>query len=160
VLQLPQLVTLVARSTQLAPHWVSPSAHVAEQAPAEHTWPAAQAMPQLPQFRGSERVSAQPVLHAESPDKHWQAPAAQVCPETQGDWHLPQLLGLVLRSTQEPPQGDCAAGHDDPGPGLEVSICASHARGTPIKVRRIAPSLRFMTVNPLQRRTRRRCLLK
>ncbi len=50
----PQLVALEAKFSHAAPHSVRPCAHVAEQAPNEHTSPFVQTVPHVPQFWGSD----------------------------------------------------------------------------------------------------------
>jgi hypothetical protein len=88
--QLPQLVRLVRVSTQLAPHCVRPLSQLPLQAPAEQTWPKAQAVPQVPQFNGSEVASVQPVAQDVRPGRHWQLPLAQACPLAHVTPQLPQ----------------------------------------------------------------------
>jgi hypothetical protein len=73
------------------PHCVSGAAQAGTQTPAEHAWPAAQAVPQSPQSNGSFCVSAQiaraPLPHRTSGAAH---PAAQAPPEQ--TWPAGQAL--------------------------------------------------------------------
>ena len=77
--------------------------------PAEHTWPAGQAMPHPPQLAASDWMSTQTPLQLVAPAWPVQAPAVQVCP----GWHmvpqLPQLLTCV-RSAHPFGQTDKPAG--------------------------------------------------
>jgi len=72
------LGTLLVTSTQLAPHWVSVAAHVAEHLPSEQTCPDAQTVPHAPQLFASDCGSTQLAPHALSPTKHWHVPLPQL----------------------------------------------------------------------------------
>jgi hypothetical protein len=84
----------VLRFTQLDPHKVSPgTVHDVLQTPAEHTWPAAHALPQLPQLAPSDCVFTHVPLQSVIPAWHWQTPAMHPAPGEQTLSQLPQLLG-------------------------------------------------------------------
>jgi len=81
-----------------------------------HTWPAAQALPQVPQFALSLCVSVQvaavPVPQTVVlPVGHVQVPAAQVAPAAQVLPQLPQLARSVERSTHAAPHVALPEGH-------------------------------------------------
>ena len=63
----PQCARSVAGSTQRPPQISSPAWQLAAHAPAEHTWPAVQAVAQAPQWPGSTERSTQRASHIESP---------------------------------------------------------------------------------------------
>jgi hypothetical protein len=101
-LQEPQLTGSVNRFAQELPHAISLLAQVAEQRPPEQKGVAPeQAVPQAPQFIGSEVLLTQASPQAESGDMHAHAPDEQ-------DWlaphflrHMPQLLKSVCGSMQD-----------------------------------------------------------
>lgn len=111
-MQKPQLNVSVIVLVQLAPHVVSPTAHVAEHIPCEQNGVAAvQTVPHAPQFAGSETVLTQPVVHAVRPTVHVHWPEVQLWPVPQAVLHMPQwrrsvavvvqtLLQLVCPSAQ------------------------------------------------------------
>jgi hypothetical protein len=70
--------------------------------PFAHTWPAAQDVVQLPQWRGSLRVSTQPLVHKVVPERHVHRPPAQLSRAPQLRPQVPQLLGSELGSTHSP----------------------------------------------------------
>jgi len=73
--QAPQLMELPEVSTQEDPHnWSDPAQPLAHLL-CEHTKPAAHAVPQAPQFFGSDVVSTQLVEHIVCPARHPQTPA-------------------------------------------------------------------------------------
>jgi hypothetical protein len=63
--QAPQFVASADGLMQAPAQLICPAGHT--QAPRLHVWVAAQAMPQVPQFAGSLRTSAQACAHAVSP---------------------------------------------------------------------------------------------
>jgi hypothetical protein len=79
----PQLLPSVFGFVQTPPHVSMPLVQVVAHTPPLHTWPAAQAVPQAPQFFGSLVVMTQdvvlPLLQSVSPDEHVdvQLPATQ-----------------------------------------------------------------------------------
>jgi hypothetical protein len=112
---------LVVRSTQFAPHWVSPDRHWMTHVPAEHRGAfAGQAWPQAPQsallearFWQFPRPRKPPAAHWLNPAEqvHW--PSTQVAPTSQATPQAPQFAALVLKSTHAesiPPPGP-ARGH-------------------------------------------------
>jgi hypothetical protein len=74
-LQLPQLSASFIESTQAAPHAARPAAQVLAQSPWLHSKPFAQALPQPPQFIGSDCSFTQLAPHARSGATHAHAPA-------------------------------------------------------------------------------------
>jgi hypothetical protein len=80
------------------------------------TWPALHAVPHLPQFAASDCVSLQPLAHAASPDRHWHAELAQLCPLTQALPQLPQFALLLEISTHAEPHTAWPAAQVEPWP--------------------------------------------
>jgi hypothetical protein len=77
------------------------------QVPPVHDWPAAQALPQAPQFialvaRSTQAPPQLVVPPAQVPCT--QAPAEQIVPLAQALPHEPQLATSALRSTHDEPQ--------------------------------------------------------
>jgi len=83
LVQKPQLNVSVCVLVQLAPHWVSPMAHVDEHIPCEQSSPPMQTVPHAPQFAGSAAVFAQPDGHAKRPAVHVHWLAVQLWPVPQ-----------------------------------------------------------------------------
>ncbi len=84
---------LVPASPVLEPmHVVSPVAQSSEHAPAEHTWPAGQARPHMPQLNRSVAVIVHSPPHATCGEGHTSAhaPIAQDCPAAHACPHVPQ----------------------------------------------------------------------
>jgi hypothetical protein len=79
--------------------------------PATHSWPEAQALPQLPQFCKSVEVLTQLPLQSVVPVGQTHCPLTQLAPVGQALLHEPQLFGSVLTLTHWPPQGVCPLGH-------------------------------------------------
>jgi len=113
----PQLEGLIAALAQYAvapaPQVMRGAAQVAPHAPPEHTWPAAQALPQAPQLALSVRVStSQPLAGLPSQSAKPEAQAATVqAPTVQvavalGRAHIlpqaPQWRALAVRSASQP----------------------------------------------------------
>jgi hypothetical protein len=104
--QVPQLVVLVSRSTQVVippmpmpVQAVSPAGQPAAQAPLTQVWAAVQRLPQEPQFRASLPVSVQIPLQLVSPPPQAQAPFVQLAPVPHTVPQAPQSLGSLVRST-------------------------------------------------------------
>ena len=76
------------------------------QTPAVQLCPAAQSLPQAPQWAVSVLRSTQAPAHIVlgAAQALWQAPATQVSPTPQARLQPPQWAGLMLTSTQPPPQ--------------------------------------------------------
>jgi hypothetical protein len=89
--QEPQLVASVSVLTQLLPHCVSPTAHVAEHVLCEQSSPPVQALPHAPQFAPSETTFTQPVAQALSPAVQVHAPLVQACPSAHLLLQAPQF---------------------------------------------------------------------
>jgi len=99
--QVPQLVGLVAVLTQALPLQVVPAqVHW----PLTQESPCGQALPQLPQARGSLVVSTQRPLQLVLPvgQTHW--PERQLCPGLHWVWQPPQCCGSLVGSAQVGPQ--------------------------------------------------------
>lgn len=108
----PQWAGLVARSTQTPLHSVNPAAQVCWQVPEAQVWPAAQAVPHVPQFLGSVEVLVQtaeePVPQICFGELHTQVEAAHTSPAMQTFWQAPQFEALLAVSTQVPVAGAAA----------------------------------------------------
>jgi uncharacterized membrane protein len=75
------LVTELAVSTQAREHWVNPVGQLAVQLPLTQAWAGAHAVPQLPQWLGSELRSVQVPLQFAVLGQPWaQLPSAQAVP--------------------------------------------------------------------------------
>lgn len=103
-LQAPQLVVLVLRSAQLAPHGVSPVWHCLTQLPFEHSCPLGQGFPHTPQFCPSDLKSTQAPLHGLNVAAHWQAPREQTEFAPHAWPQLPQFRASLCVSVQPPEQ--------------------------------------------------------
>jgi hypothetical protein len=105
--------------THARPQSVLPAAHT--HAPAVHVWPAAQAVPQAPQFIallcssthvGAGAIGAQSVCPAAHMGRaEAQRPAMQLCPAAQAVPHAPQLAGSESSVAQPIPQRVWPMGH-------------------------------------------------
>ncbi len=110
---MPQLARSLVRLAQArsapVPHSVSVVAQRSAQAPALHTSPAAQLIPQAPQLALSVARVTQRSLHTFCPAGQlvWHTPAAQICPAAQAVPHMPQLARSLWRSRHEPEQSVC-----------------------------------------------------
>jgi hypothetical protein len=73
---------------------VVPIAHESTHMPIEHTWPAAQAFPHMPQWARSVCTSRHEPEQFESPDAHdsTHMPIEHTCPSAQAFPHAPQLV--------------------------------------------------------------------
>lgn len=88
-----------------APQRVVPGAQVeGPQVPSKHSWPAAHATPQAPQFAALQPRSAQTPSQSVRPVSHAQLPLAQCEPPGQTVSQSPQWFTSVSRSTQSTPQ--------------------------------------------------------
>jgi len=92
-------------STHDAPQAVRPIVQAMRQMPEEHTWPAAQARPQAPQWVALVAVSTQaapqrvwPAAQTHMPPEQMRPPPPQLLP------HMPQLATSLPVSTQAVPQ--------------------------------------------------------
>ena len=123
---MPQWAGLVARSTQTPLHSVNPAAQDCWQVPDAQICPAAQAVPQLPQFLGSVEMLVQtaavPVPQICFGELHTQADAVHTSPAMQTFPHAPQLDALVAVSTQVPVAG--TLGQSETGAGLHTQAAA------------------------------------
>jgi hypothetical protein len=81
------------------------------QRPIAQTCPAAQTLPQPPQFCGSLVVSAQLAPQAVAPAAQPHAPAAQIWRVPQVRPHAPQFAGSSVTAVHRPPQTGCAPEH-------------------------------------------------
>jgi hypothetical protein len=91
---------------------VSPAEQACWHVPDVQVWPAAQAVPQVPQFLGSVEVLVQ-TAEAPAPqicfgELHTQAEAAHTSPAMQTFWQAPQFEALLAVSTQVPVAGAAA----------------------------------------------------
>ncbi len=101
--QVPQLVALVAVSTQVPEHDVSPAAHGGAQVPLTQTRPAAQVRPQAPQFEASVVSDTQAAAQTLCPaGQLTQLPLVQSCVDVHARPQAPQLEMLVLVFTSQP----------------------------------------------------------
>jgi hypothetical protein len=74
----------------------------------------------------SDRLSTQPVEHAESPGKHWQVLPAQAWPVVQVMPHAPQLLVLLSVVVHTPPHSCCPVEQGSSGfPFLLASVLSA-----------------------------------
>jgi hypothetical protein len=92
-------------STQPPLHAVRPVGHAAAQAPAAHTSPLAQTLPQAPQFWGSAVVSRQTPPQEVFPASQVHPPAPHAPEAPHEVKQLPQCSGSDERSTQGPAPG-------------------------------------------------------
>ena len=126
VAHVPQWAGLVARSTQTPLHSVNPAAQDCWQVPDAQVWPAAQGVPQLPQFLGSVEVLVQtaavPVPQICFGELHTQADAVHTSPAMQTNPHAPQFEALVPVSTQVPVAG--TLGQSATGAALHAQAAA------------------------------------
>ena len=111
--QRPQLAGSVATLTQRPPQKVRPAPQVERHTPAEHTEPAAHALPQRPQWAlvlasgtsqplvAAPSQSPKPALHEATVHAPDEQPAAALASE-QAPPQRPQLDGVVLRLTSQP----------------------------------------------------------
>ena len=89
----------------------SVAVHVVVHVPLLHTWPAAHAMPQPPQFCGSLAIAVQaPPLHGTPPLAQAHVPAVHCLPEAQRVLHVPQLALSLWPLMHTPPQKKSPAG--------------------------------------------------
>jgi hypothetical protein len=98
----PQFPLSVCVSTQLLPHIVRGAAHVDTQLPPLHTVPAAQTVPQPPQFELSDEMFTHPVLHSVRPTAHAQVPSTHVRPSVHALPHAPQFAVDVWSDCSQP----------------------------------------------------------
>jgi len=91
--------------------------------PAEQTWLAAHALPQVPQCAGSTVVSTQLWPHRVVPVPQFatHAPIEQARPAAQTLPHLPQLAGSLDSVEQVAPQRLCVEGQADASISFDVS---------------------------------------
>ena len=101
--QPPQLPSLVCRSTQLPPHWVSIPEQLIVHTPAEHTSLRPHAFPHVPQLLRSLVRTAHLVPQTTLPMAQPHLPEVHVIPVAHESPQAPQLLGLLLVSTQDVP---------------------------------------------------------
>ncbi len=85
-----------------APHAMVPDGHVVTHAREAHSAPAPQAMPQAPQFAGSDVMSVQVPAQRLCPTPHWHSPAMQCSPPVHAAPQAPQCASLLRRSTHAP----------------------------------------------------------
>lgn len=114
--QLPQFALSVWTSAHVAlapvPHTRRGEPHAAEQVPPEHCSPAAQAVPQLPQFEESVCVFTQAAPHRISEPGQVEgthAPAMHDSPDAHARPQRPQLALFMRTSMQPAPQSICSA---------------------------------------------------
>ena len=109
LLQLPQWLALSRMSTQAPLQSASPLGHA--QAPAVHSSPVGQTLPQEPQFWGLDEVSIQACPQGWVGGGQRQAPAAHVCIGPHLLPHDPQLLSSLLGLTHDEPHVSSPVGH-------------------------------------------------
>jgi hypothetical protein len=125
----PQLATVASDVQRPPPHEASPAGHW--QVPAPQCWSAEQALPQVPQFRGSSARSAHTpsawhrvagAVQLQADGAHVQVPATQAAPGAQAFPHAPQSLALERTSWQPSAQASW------PGPHAQTPAL----QGTPV----------------------------
>jgi hypothetical protein len=96
------------------------------QLPVTHMAPREHAVPQAPQFPGSESRSTQAPAQAVSPVEHCEAqtPWEQTVPAAQTSPHAPQLAGSCERTAHASPQRVDPGPHVGPPPPLPVLVPA------------------------------------
>ncbi len=111
---MPQLSTSLSGFTQLAPHWVRPTAQVALHVPSEQNGVAPpQATPHAPQFMPLDCMSTHEVPQAERPAWQEHVLFTHTPPTWQTLPHVPQLEALFVTSVQTP-QSCCVPGQSEP----------------------------------------------
>lgn len=122
----PQLLLSELVSMQLPLQSVSPEPQPAlEHAPDEHTSPAAQAVPQLPQFAGSFVTSTHAPLQVTVPAGHTHEEPLQMVPLPHTVPQPPQFSGSLAVSTQPPAHASSPVGQlDAQVPRAQTSLAA------------------------------------
>jgi hypothetical protein len=114
----PQLETVASDVQRPPPHEASPTGHW--QVPEAQRWSAAQALPQVPQFRGSSARFAQTpsashrlagAVQLQADGAHVHVPETQVAPGAQAFPQAPQSLGLERTSWHPSAQASRPAPH-------------------------------------------------
>jgi len=99
----PQLLGSVERLTQDPLQFVSPVWQLTVHLPLEHTSPAGQTLPHVPQFDGSTSVAVHVVPHSVWLAGHWHAPETHAWPGWQTIEQPPQCAGSLLSFTHPMP---------------------------------------------------------